>query len=44
MIYNFQFNQDAISCLALSALIKDGWEINDYYEDNGYSWIKLSKP
>ena len=39
--YKFQFNNDETSCLALLSLIKDGWYVIAYKEEDGYTWFVL---
>lgn len=41
--YKFQFNNDETSCLALSSLIKEGWSIEGFKAEDGYSWLELHK-
>ena len=42
-IYKFQFNNDIASCLALMAIIKDGWDLDSVIQEDGYTWLIYSK-
>lgn len=39
--YKFQFNNDIASCLALMAIIKDGWDL--VVQEDGYTWLIYTK-
>ena len=39
--YQFQFNNDEDSCVALQCMIKSGWTIYDFKQDDGYTWFLL---
>lgn len=39
--YEFQFNNDIASCIALQCMIVEGWTVQGYKLDNGYTWFIL---
>jgi hypothetical protein len=41
-IYKLQFKNDETSCRVLMCLVKGGWKIEGYSNEDGYSWITLS--
>jgi len=40
-IYEFQFNNDEASCVALQSMIRGGWTIYDYKVEDGHRWFLL---
>lgn len=41
--YKFQFNNDTISCKALASCIKDGWRVEGFVVEDGYTWFLLER-
>jgi hypothetical protein len=41
--YDFQFNGDVDSCLALASLIKDGWAVETLSVGDGFTWMHMEK-
>lgn len=39
--YDFQFNNDINSCLALASMLKDGWIVDGFKIEDGYHWFIL---
>ncbi len=41
--YKFQFNNDSDSLRALMSLVEDGWIVEGYKEEDGYTWFLLGR-
>lgn len=41
--YQFQFNNDEDSCVALKDLIAKGWTISGYKIEDGFTWFMMIK-
>jgi len=39
--YEFQFNHDEGSCVALWSMVRLGWQVVDCTIENGYTWLTL---
>lgn len=41
--YKFQFNNDEDSCIALTDLLEQRWEVIGFRGEDGYKWLCLRK-
>ena len=39
--YKFQFNNDIDSCVALQCMISEGWTVQGFEQEDGYTWFLL---
>ena len=39
--YKFQFNNDTASCSALADLIRQGWSVEGFRVEDGYTWFLM---
>ena len=39
--YKLQFNNDVDSCIVLQTMIKGGWTVYGYLEEDGYAWFLM---
>ncbi len=39
--YKFQFNNDEDSCVALQSMLREGWTVQGFAQEDGYTWFWL---